>query len=302
MGIIHHPYNTRTGARTVRFSHFDCMEDEAAAHALLAAVADWGKKKGMSEMVGPFGFSDKDPEGLMIQGFDTLPILVTATNLPYLPRFVASAGFEKKMDCLDFLIDLERGVPEVFPRIYERISRNPAFRLLEFSQNRALKPWIPEVFRLVNTAYADLYGFQPMDEAEIKALADRYLPLLDPRFVKIVSDSSNQVVGVVAGTPNMSRGIQRSKGYVFPLGILHILWAALKSKQLDLMLGAVAPEYRGRGLDVLMGWPLIQSARKAGIRTFETHLVLESNERMLAEYARLGARLHKRFRIYQKVL
>ena len=302
MGIIHHPYNARMGARTVRFSHFDCMEDEVAAHALLAAVADWGREKGMSEIVGPFGFSDKDPEGLMIEGFDALPILVTATNLSYLPRFVVSAGFKKKTDCLDFLINLERDVPEVFPRIYERISRNPAFRLLEFSKTQALKPWIPEVFRLVNTAYADLYGFQPMDEAEIKALADRYLPLLDPRFVKIVIDSSNQVAGFVAGIPNMSRGIQRSKGYVFPLGILHILWAARKSRQLDLMLGAVAPEYRGRGLDVLMGWPLIQSARKAGIRTFETHLVLESNERMLAEYARLGARLHKRFRIYQKAL
>lgn len=302
MGIIHHPYNARTGVNTVRFSHFDCMEDEVVAHALLSAIADWGRSKGMSEIVGPFGFSDKDPEGLMVEGFEALPILVTATNLPYLPEFVTSAGFEKKTDCLDFTIDLERDIPEVFPRIYERISRNQAFRLVEFSKTRALKPWIPEVFRLVNTAYADLYGFQPMDETEIKALADRYLPLLDPRFVKIVVDSSEQVVGFVAGIPNMSPGIQRSRGYLFPFGIFHILWAARRSRQLDLMLGAVAPAYRGRGLDVLMGWPLIQSARNAGIRTFETHLVLESNERMLAEYARLGARLHKRFRIYQKVL
>lgn len=302
MGIIHHPYNTRTGGRTVRFSHFDCMEDEAAAHALLGAIADWGKAKGMSEIVGPFGFSDKDPEGLMIEGFDTLPILVTAGNLPYLPTYLESAGFGKKTDCLDFLIDLEKDIPEVFPRIYARISRSTTFRLLEFTKTRALKPWIPEVFRLVNTAYADLYGFQPMDEREIKALTDRYLPLLDPRYVKIVVDTAGKVAGFVAGIPNMSAGIQRSRGYLFPFGILHILWAARKSKQLDLMLGAVAPAYRGRGLDVLMGWPLILSARKAGIQTFETHLVLESNERMLAEYARLGARLHKRFRIYQKSL
>ena len=302
MGIIHHPYNARTGGSTVRFSHFDCMEDEAAAHALLEAIADWGKAKGMSEMVGPFGFSDKDPEGLMVEGFEALPILVTAGNLPYLPGFVESAGFEKKTDCLDFTIHLERDIPEVFPRIYERISRNPSFRLMEFEKTMELKPWIPEVFRLVNTAYADLYGFQPMDEAEIKALTDRYLPLLDPRYVKIVVDSSGKVAGFVAGIPNMSPGIQRSRGYLFPLGILHILRAARKSRQLDLMLGAVAPAYRGRGLDVLMGWPLIQSARKAGIQIFETHLVLETNERMLAEYARLGARLHKRFRIYQKNL
>ena len=141
-----------------------------------------------------------------------------------------------------------------------------------------------------------------MEEDEIKALTDRYLPLLDPNFVKIVIDQAGKVIGFVAGIPNMSPGIRRSKGYLFPLGIFHILYAARRTRQLDLMLGAVAHEHRGRGLDVLMGWPLIQSARKAGIGTFETHLVLESNERMLAEYARLGGRLNKRFRIYQKAL
>ena len=302
MGIIHHPYNARKGERTVRFSHFECMEDEAAALALIGAIADWGRSKGMSDMVGPFGFSDKDPEGLMVEGYDTVPLLVTATNHPYLPIFLEHAGFEKKTDCLDFVIDLVHGIPEVFPRIYERISRNQAFRLLEFTKTRELKPWIPHVFRLVNVTYTDLYGFQPMEEAEIKALTARYLPLLNPRFVKIAVDQKMNVVGFVAGIPNMSPGIRRSGGYLLPFGVLHILRAARYSRQLDLMLGAVAPEHRGRGLDVLMGWPLIQSARKAGISTFETHLVLESNERMLAEYARLGARLNKRFRIYQKSL
>jgi ribosomal protein S18 acetylase RimI-like enzyme len=238
----------------------------------------------------------------MVEGYDTVPLLVTATNHPYLPIFLEHAGFEKKTDCLDFVIDLVHGIPEVFPRIYERISRNQAFRLLEFTKTRELKPWIPHVFRLVNVTYTDLYGFQPMEEAEIKALTARYLPLLNPRFVKIAVDQKMNVVGFVAGIPNMSPGIRRSGGYLLPFGVLHILRAARYSRQLDLMLGAVAPEHRGRGLDVLMGWPLIQSARKAGISTFETHLVLESNERMLAEYARLGARLNKRFRIYQKSL
>ncbi|MFZ4427923.1 MAG: GNAT family N-acetyltransferase [Saprospiraceae bacterium] len=302
MGIIHHPYNARKGEHTVRFSHFECMEDEAAATALLEAIADWGRGRGMSDMVGPFGFSDKDPEGLMVEGFGTLPLLVTATNRPYLPAFVERAGFRKKTDCLDFVIDLERDIPAIFPRVYERISQNPMFRLLEFRKTRELKPWIPQVFRLVNTTYTELYGFQPMGEEEIKALTDRYLPLLDPNFVKIVVDQAGKVAGFVAGIPNMSPGIQRSKGYLFPLGIFHILHAARRTRQLDLMLGAVAQEHRGRGLDVLMGWPLIQSARRAGIQTFETHLVLEQNERMLAEYARLGARLNKRFRIYQRDL
>ncbi|MBK8043350.1 MAG: hypothetical protein IPK21_12250 [Haliscomenobacter sp.] len=95
MGIIHRPYNARTGEAAVRFAHLECFPDEEAVQALLSAVEAWGRSKGMTEMVGPFGFSDKDPEGLMIEGFDALPILVTATNQAYLPGYVERAGFEK---------------------------------------------------------------------------------------------------------------------------------------------------------------------------------------------------------------
>ncbi|MBK8879410.1 MAG: hypothetical protein IPN74_12945 [Haliscomenobacter sp.] len=300
MGIIHRPYNARTGEATVRFAHLECFPDEEAARALLHGVEEWGRSKGMTEMIGPFGFSDKDPEGLMIEGFDALPILVTATNQGYLPEYVERAGFEKKLDCLDFLIDLEKDIPESFPRIYERVQRNPAFRVLEFTSTRSLKPHIEAVFHLVNATYTDLYGFQPLDDREIRELAARYLPLLNPRFVKLVVTAEGKAAAFIVGIPNMTKGIQKAKGKLLPFGILHILSASRKSTQLDLMLGAIHPDYRSRGLDVLMGWKLILSARSAGIRTFETHLVLETNDRMLAEYARLGARLHKRFRIYRK--
>lgn len=302
MGIINHPYNARCGEHTVRFSHLECYEDVDVAHHLLHAIEAWGQAKGMTQVVGPFGFSDKDPEGLMIEGFEQDPILVTAGNLPYLPDFVMRAGYEKKIDCLDFLIDLEHGIPQSFPRIFDRLRTNPAFQLLEFDKTSALKPYIEAVFQLINIAYIDLYGFQPMDAQEIRELAARYLPLLNPRYVKIVLNQEGTLIAFVIGMPNMAAGIQKSKGKLFPLGWLHILQAMRRTTRLDLMLGAVHPDYRGRGLDVLMGWLLIQSARKKGIKTFETHLVLETNTRMLAEYARLGATLHKRFRVFQKQL
>ena len=89
---------------------------------------------------------------------------------------------------------------------------------------------------------------------------------------------------------------------MLPFGLFHILRSARRTKQLDLMLGAVHPEYRGRGLNILMGYLMIQSALTAGIDTFETHLVLESNRPMLAEYEKMGARLHKRFRVFRKDL
>lgn len=302
MGIINRTYNELKGEKTVRFEHFDCYDDTEVAHALLHTVEEWGKSKGMIEIVGPFGFSDKDPEGLQVEGFDKLPILVTPCNLPYLPVLVEAAGYEKKIDCLDFIIDIRQGIPDFYPRIYERVKRNSSFRLKEFRKTSELKPYIGPVFYLINDAYKDIYGFQPLDDREIKEMVDRYLMLLDPRFVKVVLDENERVIAFVVGLPNMTKGIQKARGQLFPLGLYYIWRAAKKTKQLDLMLGAIDERYRGRGLDILMGWKMIESARQAGIDTLETHLVLETNSRMLAEYEKMGAKLHKRFRVYRKGL
>jgi GNAT superfamily N-acetyltransferase len=302
MGIIHHPYNTDHGEKNVRFMHLDCYDDEEVCQALLNAVEQWGRDKGMSRIIGPFGFSDKDPQGLLVEGFDKPPIMVTVCNHPYLPRFVENKGYTKLTDCMDYLVDIQNGIPEVYPKIFERIQRTTPYRLLEFKKTRELKPYIVPVFELINRTYTHLYGFSPLDEQEMHELADRYLPILDPRFLKVVLNEEGRLIAFMLGMPNMTKGIQRAKGRLFPFGFIHILYAAKTAKQLDLLLGAIDEPYRGRGLDILMGWKMIDGARKAGIQTFETNLVLETNTPMRAEYERLGAKLYKVFRIYQKDL
>lgn len=303
MGIINKRYNGLHKEKTVRFAHFDCFEDEAAAFALLESVEQWGKQKGMEEIIGPFGFSEKDPQGFMIKGFDELPVIATSCNLPYMPRFTEKKGYGKKMDCFDFLIDLkEGGIPAHYSRIYERVKRNTRFQLLEFESRKALRPYVVPVFELVNEAYKDIFGFQPLDDGEIKFIVDRYLPLLNPRFVKIAADERGKAIAFFIGVPNMTKGIQRAKGKLFPFGFLHIIASARRARQLDLLLGAIGGSYRGMGIDILMAWPMIRSARQAGIETLETHLVSEDNKPMLAEYQRVNARMHKQFRVYGKGL
>ena len=300
MGIINKKYNSLHQENTARFTHFDCFEDEEAAFALLDSIEQWGKQKGMEEIIGPFGFSEKDPQGFMIKGFDELPVIATSCNLPYMPMFTEKKGYGKKMDCFDFLIGLKEGLPAHYARIYERIKRNTRFQLLEFESRKELRPYIVPVFELVNEAYKDIFGFQPLDDGEIKFIVDRYLPLLNPRYVKIVADETGKVIAFFIGVPNMTKGIQRAKGKLFPFGFLHIIASAKRTKQLDLLLGAIDGRYRGMGLDILMAWPMILCAQQAGIQTLETHLVSEDNKPMLAEYQRINARMHKQFRIYGK--
>jgi hypothetical protein len=215
---------------------------------------------------------------------------------------VASKGYEKKADCLDYMMHLQQDVPETYGKIYERVIKNSPFKLKEFKSSRQIRPYIIPVFELVNRTYKDIYGFQPLDEQEMKELADRYVPILDPRFLKVAVDSSDKVVAFMLGLPNMTKGFQRSKGKLFPFGFIHVLYAAKTAKQVDMLLFGVEEHLRGRGLDILVGYSLIESARKAGMETMESHLVLESNTSMRAECERMGAKMIKRFRIFQKEL
>jgi len=302
MGIIHHPHNQAITEKNARFAHFECFDDEEAAFALLETVENWARTHGMTRIIGPFGFSDKDPEGLQIEGFNELPILVTATNQSYLPGFVERSGYSKKLDCLDYRIDIHQDVPPAYARICERVQRNLPYTLIHFQNKKQLRPWIVPVFQLMNETYRDLYGFVPLDEQEMQETADRYLPILDPRFVKVVADDRGNLTAFMLGLPNMTPGIQRARGRIFPFGWWHILQAARRATQLDLLLGAVAAPLRGRGLDILMGWNMIESARKAGMQTMESHLILETNKPMRAEFERMGAKPIKRFRIWEKPL
>ncbi|MBM3298269.1 MAG: hypothetical protein FJY83_11825, partial [Candidatus Aminicenantes bacterium] len=119
--------------------------------------------------------------------------------------------------------------------------------------------------------------------------------------VKVV-EREGEIVSFVIAMPDMTEGIRKARGRLFPLGFLKVLRAAKKTKQLDLLLGAVKEKYRGMGLDALMGSRMLASAREAGFKVMDTHHEMESNIRVRAEMERMGGRLYKKYRVYKKSL
>jgi len=302
MGIINHKYNNQWGEQTARFFQLDCTNDIEVAHALISEIEKWAKANGMNKVIGPYGFSDKDPQGLQIEGFEFLPVIATPTNPEYLRKLVEGEDYHKEVDCLSYQMPIPQFFPETYNKIYDRLSRNKKIRLLEFSSKRDLKPYIVPVFRLVNECYAPLFGFVPMSEIEMKRFAAQYLPILNPDFVKVVVDLQNEVVAFVVSMPDMSKGIQKAKGRLFPFGFLQILASAKKTRQLDLLLGAVKSSFRGKGLTVLLGKSLMTTASKRGLETMDSHLILETNIRMRAECEKVGGKVYKRYRVYKKMI
>ncbi|MBD3413335.1 MAG: hypothetical protein GF421_02765 [Candidatus Aminicenantes bacterium] len=303
MGIINKRYNEYKNDNTARFGYLETWEDKQAVHALLDYVEEWARKKGMDRIIGPYGFTDQDPEGFLIEGFESTVTIPNYYNFKWMPGFLEDEGYEKDIDYVVYRIDVPEEVPEFYKKINKRIERRGEFEILEFEKRKELKPWIKPVLHLMNECYSqtNIYGYTPLEEDEMEALAKRYLPLLDPRFIKGVL-RDKKLVAFIVGMPNPAEGIKKAKGRLFPFGILKILREIKKTKQLDLLLGGIKEEYRGRGLDVLMGIHMLKSAQEAGMEVMDTHHEMESNVKVRAEMERMGGEIYKKFRVYQKNL
>jgi hypothetical protein len=303
MGIINHRYNEHRQEKTARFGYLETHEDQEVVHALLSRLEDWARAKGMTRIVGPYGFSDQDPEGFLIEGFDHRATIATYYNFEWLPKLVENEGYGKDIDYFVYKIDVPKEMPEFYKRIYERAEKKGNFEIIEFTKKKQLKPWIRPIFSLMNETYMqnNIYGYAPLEEKEMDDLAKRYLPVVNPHFIKAVK-KDGEIVAFVIGMPDMSAGIQKARGRLLPFGLIYILRAVKKTKQLDLLLGAIKDKYRGMGLDVLMGVKMIQSAQEAGYEIMDTHHEMETNVKVRAEMERVGGQVYKKFRVLQKAL
>jgi ribosomal protein S18 acetylase RimI-like enzyme len=301
MGIVNNRYNEINNEKHGRFCFMDCYNDKEVFHTLLTKVEDWAREKGMTSIVGPLGFSDKDPQGFQIEGFE-YPLFMTApNNSKYMPELLEAEGYEKKIDLVNYLGKIPEQLPPVYDRVLARLENSNEYKIIEFKSKKEIKPFIIDVLELMNETFAEIYGFVPLTDKEKTDFAARYLPILDPNFVKVI-EADGKLVGFAIGMPDLSKGIRDAKGRVFPFGLFKILRDSKRSKKLLMMLGGVKKEYRGKGLDVLMGVKILQSGINHKMESLDSHLVLENNTRMRGEYERVGCKVVKKFRIYQKEL
>ena len=303
MGIINRRFNEHRKEQIARFCNLETYEDREVFQALVRRVEDWAREKGMTRIIGPYGFSDQDPEGFMIEGFENGATIATYYNFEWMPGFIEAEGYSKDVDYFVYKVPVPKEMPELYTKVFERQQRRGNFVVKEFRTRKEIKPWVVPILSLMNECYvnSNIYGYAPLSEKEMIDFANRYLPVLDPRFVKVVLKDDQPAAFIIA-MPDMTEGIRKARGRMFPFGFLKVLRAAKKTKQLDLLLGAVKEPYRGMGLDAMMGYKMFQSANAAGFEYMDTHHELESNEKVRAEMIRQGGVLYKKFRVWTKPL
>lgn len=301
MGIINHRYNEINNENFGRFCFMETEDDKEIFHALVSYVEKWAKNKGMERLVGPFGFSDEDPQGFLVEGFDQPTVMVTNCSFPYMAQMIEGEGYSKKMDFVQYKINTPTEIPPLYERVAQRPTKN-GYKIIEFTKRKQLKPFIRPVLGLTNATYTEIFGYVPFSEEEMDDFAKRYLPILDPKFIKVIVDINSEVVAYVIGMPNISEGIRKAKGRMFPFGFIKILRSMKKTNQLDLLLGAVKDDLRNIGLDTMLAKAMLKSAKERGLTIIDSHVVMETNTKMRAEVEKLGGEIYKRYRIFQKDL
>ncbi|MFN3411024.1 MAG: GCN5 family acetyltransferase [Exilispira sp.] len=302
-GIIQHNYVKKWGNKYARFGWFDFIDDFEVSKALFDKVTDWAKSKGMIGLNGPLGFSDLDYEGLLIEGFNELNTMATLYNYPYYVEHYEKLGLKKDADWVEFEIKVPKSIPEKADKLSRIVQERFKLHVKDIKNiNFIVKKYGREVFEVIEKAYKDLYGVTELTEKQIQYYIKSYFSFLSPKFVKLVFNDQDKIVGIVVGIPSLNRALQKAKGRLFPFGFIHLLLALKKPKYLDLLLGAVLPEYQGKGVDALMMTELTRSAIEAGIISAESNPELEVNEKVQGHWKYFEARQHKRRRAYLKLI
>jgi GNAT superfamily N-acetyltransferase len=306
--IINNKANKKWDRKSVRFGWIDFVDDINVSRALLDAVADYGRSKGMTEIVGPLGFTDMDPEGMLIWGFDKLGTMPTIYNYDYYPRHIEQlGGWEKDTDYVEYYMRVPEKVPEKYSRIAEMVEQRYHLRVRKLTMKDVRAGYGYKVFDLINDTYKDLYGFSELSQKQIDQYVKEYLPMLDLSLVTCIEDASadNKLVGIGITMPSMSRAMQKTRrGRLFPFGWWHLLRAVKfhKTEGVDLLLLGILPEYRSKGANALLFADLIPRYIDYGFKWGESQVEMENNENVQRQWGALNPENHKRRRCYKKQL
>jgi GNAT superfamily N-acetyltransferase len=306
--IINHKANERWQRKSVRFGWIDFIDDIEVSAALFEAVERYGREKGMTEIIGPLGFTDFDPEGMLIAGFDQLGTMATIYNYPYYPQHMEKlGGWEKDNDYVEFKIFIPEKIPEKFAKIAQMVEKRYNLHTRSLTLKEIYKEdYGLKVFHLINATFKDLYGFSELSDRQIQQYLNMYLRWADLNLIVVIEDwntPEHKLVGVGITLPSLSRAMQKCRrGRLLPFGWWHLIRSLKfhKTKYVDLEMVGILPEYRMKGANALLFAHLIPWYQKYGFDWGESQVEMESNEKVQSQWQYLETEQHKRRCCYIK--
>ena len=303
VGVVNKKANDTWKTHNVRFSMIEFIDDLAVSKALLDAVEAWGKAQGMDKLQGPMGVTDFDKEGMLVEDFELRGSMTAYYNPAYYPKHMEQLGFEKEVDWLQIRINIPKEVPARYVRVAQ-YAREQFGLKVKFAKRHEVQKgeYGPKIFKLLNEAYAPIFGFSAFSQKQAQMFLDKYVPLFKMDMVPLVENDQGELVGIAVTMPSLTEALQKSHGRLWPTGWYHLL-KSLKWKHEDnteMLLVAVRPDYQGLGVNALFFDKLIPIYNKYGIKWAETGPQLEDNVRELTQWKPLHPETVKRRRCWMR--
>lgn len=302
--ILNKKYNAKCGENRMRFSRFDVEDNFEAAKALLGAVENYAREKGMNLIHGPIGFSDLDKQGMLVEGFDRPDTSITLYNAPYYPQFLEQLGYAKEADWIEFQLRPSEETTKRLEKLSSKVCSLFGIRVLPTHSLKDIQPYVHDIFDLLNNAYNKLYGYTPLTPEMQQYYYKEYFSLLNFDYVCICVDRENKLAGFGLAFPSIAPALKKSGGRLFPLGWARVLYDLKHSDFLELALIAVRSDLIGKGVNAVLLNHVNQNVLKNGIDHVETGPQLETNMEIQKQWRKLCTEIeqHKRRRCFAKHL
>lgn len=301
--VVNHRHNEFHEERTGFFGLFECDNDPGAAGALVDAASSWLVERGMERIRGPMNLSTNEEvfsPGVLIEGFETEPMVMMTHNPPYYGALLEEAGLHKSKDLLAYWVD-NPIPPERAVRAVERILEREGATVRPLDMRRFDED-VATIQRVYNSAWERNWGFVPMTEAEIAHLAKELRPVVDPRLCLFV-EVNGETVGFSLALPNLNLALRHlPDGRLFPFGIFRFLWHRRRIDSVRVITLGLKPGFQKSGLGAALYLRTFQVGAPLGYRTAEASWILEDNWEMRRPLEKMGAQAYKRYRIFERPL
>ena len=304
-GIINPLEAKKLGFKRGRFGWFESVDDPEVAAALLGYLEEWFVGEGCREMTGPHGFTDLDPEGLLVEGFDARPTIAGSYNKSYYPVLIEALGFKKEVDYIETRLEFPQEMPPLFQMMEKKLvaaAQAEGYRLVEGLTRRGVREYAGQFWDVLEASFENLYGVMPLTDDQKAFYEKKYFGFIDPRFMQLVLDGSGKLQGFFLGLPSLSRSFQLAGGRLFPFGFFHILRGFKRFDTVDFYFAGIHPKANHRKIYPMMTLGMWRALKAANVRYLETNRELETNTTVVNLWSRFVVVNRRRSRIFRKEL
>ena len=286
----------------VRFGWYDVVDDIEVSKKLIDAVIDFGKKRELSFIEGPVGFSNMDKAGLLTHGYQELNTMITWYHNSYQKDHLKQLKMKKLAEWVEYRIQIwdEDKAPKKVKKFSELIMKRYNLKPLTFKSTNEVVPYLDEMFDLLNKTYNTLQTFVPIQQYQVDHYKEKYIKYIHPDFIKSVVDSDGKLVAFAITMPSFSKALKKVNGKLFPFGFLNILKAQRFNNKASLYLIGVHPKYQNKGVTAILFNDLQSMFNKRGIKEVETNPELIENTSIQAFWKNYESELHKKRSTFTK--